>query len=66
MPNPIRLKDSIIAGLRPMRSAMRPMTRPPNGRVKKPTPNVASEASRLVVGSCEGKKHAPICVAKNA
>jgi len=65
-PAPISMNDSIIAGLRPARSPKRPMTYAPSGRVRNPTPKVASEASRLVPGVFEGKKVRPICEAKNA
>ena len=40
------------------------MTMLPNGRVAKPTPNVASDSSRLPSGVWDGKKDWPICVAK--
>jgi len=38
----------VMAGLRPCRSAKQPITMPPSGLVTKPTPNVATEKSRLV------------------
>jgi len=57
---PMMVKDSIIAGLRPMRSPMRPMTMPPIGRVMNPTPKVASDSSRLAPGVVEGKNAWPI------
>ena len=64
MPAPIRPKESSIAGFRPTRSAIRPITSAPSGRVRNPAPKVASVARRLVAGSCEGKKVRPICTAK--
>jgi hypothetical protein len=45
---------------------MRPITHAPSGRVRKPAPKVASEASRLRSRESEGKKVRPICAAKNA
>ena len=65
-PIPISQNDNNMAGLRPTRSPSRPMTKAPSGRVRNPTPNVASEASRLVPGVSEGKNVRPICAAKNA
>jgi hypothetical protein len=65
-PTPIKPKERSIAGFRPTRSPKRPITRAPSGRVKKPTPNVASDASRLVPGVFDGKNARPICAAKNA
>ena len=56
MAKPISENERIIAGLRPMRSPMRPMTMPPMGRVTKPTPKVPSDASRLAVGEVDGKE----------
>jgi hypothetical protein len=44
---PIMENVSIIAGFRPLRSAKCPITKPPSGRVTKPTPKVASESSSL-------------------
>ncbi len=63
---PMSQKDSSMAGLRPARSAYRPMTSAPSGRVRKPAPKVASEASRLVPGVSDGKNVRPIGAAKNA
>jgi len=63
MPMPIRVKDRIIAGLRPRRSANRPMIRPPSGLPTKPTPKVASDRSK----DCEaspGNSVRPIWTAK--
>jgi hypothetical protein len=57
---PIIQKETIIAGLRPCRSPILPITRAPIGRVTNPAPKVASEANRLVDGSFEGKKALPI------
>jgi len=45
------LKDRTIAGFLPRRSAILPMIRPPSGRVRKPTPNVASDKSNLLEAS---------------
>ena len=55
---PSSAKDSIIAGLRPTRSPIDPMTMAPMGRVRKPTPNVASDASRLVAAIVRRKERA--------
>ena len=44
---PISTKHSIIAGLRPARSAYAPITNAPMGRVTNPAPNVASDSIRL-------------------
>ena len=65
-PTPIKPKEMSIAGLRPMRSPSRPNTHAPSGRVRKPAPKVASDASKLVPGASDGKKALPICAAKNA
>jgi hypothetical protein len=40
------------------------MIHAPSGRETNPTPKVANEAIRLVNGSSEGKKAAPIWMAK--
>jgi len=66
MEAPISPNDSIIAGFLPMRSAMRPITMPPSGRVRKPTPKVASDFSKPMPGVAEGKKAWPMCTAKKA
>ncbi len=66
MPRPMRPNESSIAGLRPCRSPIRPSTTAPTGRIRKPAPKAASEASRLAVGSEEGKKARPIWAAKKA
>ncbi|GJD53580.1 hypothetical protein OPKNFCMD_6357 [Methylobacterium crusticola] len=42
------------------------MNTPPIGRVTKPTPNVATDAKRLIQASPDGKKVRPIVTAKNA
>jgi hypothetical protein len=60
MPMPSNVKVSSIAGLRPMRSPMRPIKNAPIGRIRKPTPNVAREAKRLIEGSSDGKNVRPI------
>jgi hypothetical protein len=65
-PTPISTSDSSIAGLRPTRSPKRPITSAPSGRVRKPTPKVASEANRLAAAEVEGKNVRPIWTAKNA
>jgi hypothetical protein len=59
-------KDRIIAGLRPNRSPILPITKPPMGRVTKPTPNVPRDASKLAAGMLEGKKALPTYTAKKA
>ena len=56
---------STIAGLRPARSASAPIITPPSGRMRKPDQNTASEDSRLVVGSFDGKNARPMSTAKN-
>ncbi len=66
MPAAIIAMVRIIAGLRPARSAKAPMTMPPIGRVTKPMPKIASEESRLAIGSLEGKNVSPMDVAKKA
>ena len=66
MPSAIIPIVSSIAGLRPARSAKAPMTMPPIGRVRKPIPKIASDDSRLAIGSFDGKKVSPIEVAKKA
>ena len=53
-----------MAGLRPQRSPSGPITAPPSGRVRNPTPKVARVSSRLPVASWPGKNTAPICTAK--
>ena len=57
---PMRENERIIAGLRPNRSPIFPITKPPMGRVTKPAPNAPRDASRLAVGELEGKKVLPI------
>ena len=47
---PISVNEKTIAGLRPMRSPMPPITMAPIGRVRKPAPKVASVASRAAEG----------------
>ena len=66
MPAAIIAMVRIIAGLRPARSAKAPMTMPPTGRVAKPMPKMASDDSRLAMGSLEGKNVSPMEVAKKA
>ena len=61
---PISPKQNSIAGLRPMRSPKGPITMPPSGRVRNPTPKTNRVCSRLVVESWLGKNTAPICTAK--
>jgi len=51
---------AMSAGRRPARSAYAPINTPPSGRVTKPTPNVASERSRLVRALPLGKKARPM------
>ena len=63
MPRPIIVNERIIAGLRPRRSAIRPMMSPPSGRLTNPTPKVASDR----ISDCEaspGKRLRPIWTAK--
>ncbi len=64
MATPIRAKETIIAGLRPERSAKRPMTNPPSGRVTKPAPKVARVNNRPCEVRAAGKKQWPIWMAK--
>ncbi|MNZ91478.1 hypothetical protein D3C78_1104650 [compost metagenome] len=53
-----------MAALRPTRSAYRPITRPPSGRMTKPVPNTARESSRGISGwSPKGKNSLAISVA---
>ncbi len=54
--NPINVKEKIIAGLRPMRSPMPPITIAPIGRVRNPAPKVASVASSAAEELPDGKK----------
>ncbi len=61
---PMRANESSMAGRRPMRSPMAPMAKAPIGRVRKPAPNVPSEAIRLANGECDGKKALPMSTAK--
>ena len=61
---PISAKDRIIAGFRPRRSAIRPITSPPSGRVTKPTPKVARLNNKRL-SLLPGNNAAPICAAKN-
>jgi len=42
------------------------MVSAPTGRIRKPAPKVASEASRLPAAVAEGKKVRPIWAAKKA
>ena len=61
---PISHSVSATAGLRPTRSAYMPISRPPSGRIRKPTPNVAKDISNWPVGLPTGKYSRPISVAK--
>jgi len=65
MAMPMSQNVNNIAGLLPVRSAIRPMTYAPRGRVKNPAPKVANDISRLESGLCAGKNARPICMAKN-
>ena len=60
VPTVIRAMVKIIAGLRPARSANAPISKPPSGRVTKPTPNTATDSSRLMKGVDAGKNVLPM------
>jgi hypothetical protein len=45
----------VIAARRPTRSAYVPIIIAPRGRIRKPTPNVATASSNDVIGSVDGK-----------
>jgi hypothetical protein len=60
MAAPISGNVRIIAGLRPARSPIRPITQLPTGRGTNPTPNVPKAASKLADGVLEGKKARPM------
>ncbi len=66
MPRPISEKLSSMAGLRPSRSPMRPITKAPTGRETNPTAKVRSDNIRLSNGVWEGKKVRPSAVANTA
>jgi hypothetical protein len=51
----MQVNESIIAGFRPTRSPILPITTPPTGRIRKPAPNVASDNNRLDDGFRVGK-----------
>ena len=59
VPSVISTMVSSSAGLRPARSAYAPIQIPPSGRVRKPTPNVATESSRLANALSVGKNALP-------
>ncbi|MCY1436652.1 hypothetical protein D9M71_527830 [compost metagenome] len=48
--------DAISAALRPLRSAYRPISQPPIGRMRKPTAKIAAVLSSCAVESPAGKK----------
>ncbi|MNH16917.1 hypothetical protein D3C79_765690 [compost metagenome] len=64
VPNVIRPIVRLKAALRPCLSAYRPMMMPPTGRIKKPTPKVASDIRSEASADSEGKKCRPISTAK--
>ncbi|MNN44745.1 hypothetical protein D3C81_1590510 [compost metagenome] len=55
-PKHIISTDTISAALRPLRSAYRPISQPPMGRIKKPTAKIAAVLSSCAVVSPAGKK----------
>lgn len=66
VPTAIIASVSVIAGLRPARSAYAPITSAPSGRTTKPSPNTDTDSSRLTNGRCVGKNVRPIITAKVA
>ncbi len=66
VPTVMRAMVNSRAGRRPARSAKAPMSTPPTGRAKNPTPNTATDSSRLPIGVDAGKKVLPMYTAKNA
>ena len=64
VPNAIRKMVSTSAVLRPLVSPSRPITMPPSGRARKPTPKAANEASSEAVGSLFGKNFVAISPAR--
>jgi hypothetical protein len=63
--NAIAMTEPMSACFRPYRSPIQPNSAPPTGRITNPAANVPNAASTEEVGSCAGKKCAPICGAKN-
>ena len=55
-PAHIMMTEISIDLLRPTRSAMRPNSQPPIGRIKKPAANTPAVFSNCTVGSPLGKK----------
>jgi len=58
------MTEPMSACFRPYRSPIQPNSAPPTGRITKPAANVPKAASVDEVGSCAGKKCAPIWRAK--
>ncbi len=55
-PKHISSTEAINAALRPARSAYRPISQPPIGRIRKPTAKIAAVLSSWAVVSPFGKK----------
>jgi hypothetical protein len=55
-PADINETESVSAARRPRRSAYRPSTQPPSGRIRKPIAKTTAVDSSCAVASCAGKK----------
>jgi hypothetical protein len=64
VPAAIDAIDSRMPASRLRRSAYRPISMAPSGRMTKPAPKVASESNRDEAASCAGKKSRPMIAAE--
>jgi len=64
VPNAIAMIVSVRAARRPCVSPYRPTMMPPNGRIRNPTPNTASDPNSAAVGLPAGKNMRAIVLAK--
>ena len=63
-PSAMSQSVSVIAALRPTRSANAPITMPPIGRTTKPTPKLPTASINWLSEPCTGKYSEPMIEAK--